>query len=111
MLLRLSDGSSRDVTSETNWQTRTPQVLSLESSGVYRALQAGDGTIYGFYRAEGALNAMKEVIVVPSGTYRLTGVVSEVGFPTSPVRDARVDVASSSNGPSTTTGDDGRYRL
>ena len=71
MILRLSNGSTRDVTNETTWQTRTPQVLAARTTGAVTGLQVGDGTIYGFSAPQGALTAIKEVIVVPSGTYRL----------------------------------------
>ncbi len=112
MMLRLTDGSSRDVTNETNWQSRTPQVLSVGSNGTVSGLQLGDGSVSGFYRAEGALNALKEVIVVPAGTFRLTGIVNEAEGTPIPVPGARVDVtASGGNSLSTTTGADGQYRL
>jgi hypothetical protein len=112
MTLRLSDGSSQDVTAETNWQSRTTQFVSIDAGGRVTGLRVGDGSISGFYRAQGALNAIKELIVVPTGTFRLTGVVNEVEGTTVPVPGARVDVTSSGgNSLSTTTGDDGAYRV
>ena len=38
MILRLSDGSTRDVTNETNWQTRAPQVLAVGTTGAVTGL-------------------------------------------------------------------------
>jgi hypothetical protein len=111
MLLHMSDGTRRDVSTETNWQSRAPQVLSVGSTGVVTGLQTGEGDVYGFYRPEGALNANKEVIVVPAGTYRLMGVVSEVGAPTAPIIGARVDIVSPAGNASSITGNDGRYRF
>ena len=111
MILRLSNGSTQDVTNETTWQTRAPQVLAVGTTGAVTGLQVGDANIFGSSPRQGALTAIKELIVVPAGTYRLTGIVNEAGVPTTPVRGARVDVASGANGPFTTTGDDGRYRL
>lgn len=111
MLLHMSDGTRRDVSTETNWRSSAPQVLSVGSTGVVTGLQTGEGSVYGFYRAEGALNANKEVIIVPADTYRLMGVVSEVGEPTTPITGARVDVAWAGGTASSMTGSDGRYRF
>ena len=101
MILRLSNGSTQDVTNEATWQTRAPQVLAVGTTGAVTGLQVGDGNIFGSSPRQGALTAIKELIVVPTGTYRLTGIVNEAGVPTTPVRGARVDVASGANGPFT----------
>ncbi len=113
LIARLSDGSTRDVTNDgVEWQSRTPKQLSISASGLATGHEPGDGRLYAFYRAEGALNNFREVIVVPAGQYRLTGVVSEAGVPTGPVVGARAEVTSGSvPGLFATTDDNGRYRL
>lgn len=112
-VLYMRDGSSRDVTADTNWSSRTPNVISASPNGTMTAIQTGDGTIVASYQREGSFTATKEVIVVPEGTYRLAGVVTEAGARTSTIIvGARVDVISGTGaGLSTMTGNDGRYRL
>ena len=39
MILRLSNGSTQDVTNETTWQTRAPQVLAVGTTGAVTGLQ------------------------------------------------------------------------
>jgi hypothetical protein len=112
-VLYMRDGSSRDVTAETSWSSRTPDVISASANGTVTAIQAGDGTISAVYQREGSFNATKEVIVVPEGTYRLAGLVTEAGAATSTIIvGARVEVISGTGaGLFAMTGNDGRYRL
>jgi hypothetical protein len=58
------------------------------------------------------VTSTREVIVVPRGTYRVVGLVTEAGGPPGPVIGATVAVtAGLGAGLVTTTGEDGRYRL
>jgi hypothetical protein len=62
--------------------------------------------------AYNGLTSTREVIAVPEGTFRLTGIVTDVTAPAGPVNSALVDVTDgSSRGLSTFTGSDGRYNL
>jgi len=112
-VLYMRDGSSRDVTAETTWSSRAPDVFSLSANGLATGLQAGDGMISAFFQRDGTFSATKELIVVPAGTYRLAGLVTEAGARTSTrVVGARVEViAGTGAGLFTVTGNDGRYRL
>lgn len=73
----LSDGTSRDVTTEVNWSTvGDDRQLSISAQGVVTARQTGDGYIAAAFDT---FRTVREVIVVPRGTYRLAGSISEVG--------------------------------
>jgi hypothetical protein len=61
-------------------------------------------------------SATKEVLVLPNGTFRVVGVVSEAGQPASRLPAARVEVRTEPDATApvvtfATTGGDGRYRL
>jgi hypothetical protein len=64
----------------------------------------------------GPRSASREILVLPDGTFRLTGTVTEAGATNVPVAEARVEAAADGD-PSTavqtfaTTGPDGRYKL
>jgi hypothetical protein len=51
----------------------------------------------------------KEVVILPDGTFRVVGVVSDAGFPTVPLAGARVEATPGP--PFTTTDLQGAYRL
>ena len=106
---RQVDGATRDATSEVNWVSSDRNVLTASSGGRFNGVAAGDARV--FANLAGA-NATKEVVVVPSGTFRLAGLVTEADAVASPIVDATVSVVGGSgSGLSTTTGSDGRYRL
>jgi hypothetical protein len=54
---------------------------------------------------------MREIVVVPAGTFRLVGRVAESDNPVAGVTDAKVEVVGGAPGLSVLTGPDGRYRL
>ena len=69
-IAQMSDGTTRVVTSETQWQTSSSFVLSVVSTtGVATARTVGDVTVSANYRS---VHAATAVVVVPTGTYRLT---------------------------------------
>ena len=104
-----SDGSSRDVTKEVIWTSSNTSVLSIQSDGLATARETGETVV----RATAtSLVATKDVVIVPAGTFRLTGKVTEADALTVPVRDALVSVTSTSAPPlSTTTDETGAFRL
>jgi hypothetical protein len=103
---RQSDGSTRDVTGQATWRTNRSSVLTVASTGVATARDRGDATLTAQFQT---FSSTREVIVVPDGTYRLSGAVHEAGVE---VRGARVEVrAGPSTGLSTLTGGGGRYAL
>jgi Bacterial Ig-like domain (group 2) len=107
-IARLSDGSSRDITQEAVWASSNRMVLTV-SAGRVTGVQTGEArALVGL----GATTANREVIVVPQDTFRIVGLVTEVDGPSSPVIGATVAVASGVGaGLTTSTGDDGRYKL
>ena len=101
-----SDGSTEDVTSQTQWRTSNGDVLSVSSSGSATGNKPGEATVSTVYA--GRFQQLS-VMVLPPGTYRLSGKVVESGLPVSGVA---VDVtAGQGAGLSTTTDANGFYGL
>jgi Carboxypeptidase regulatory-like domain len=74
-----SDGSTQVYTSQVQWQSSSPGLLAIiNNSGVATARAVGDVVVTASYLN---LRATTSVIVVPTGTYRLTGKVLESGLP------------------------------
>jgi hypothetical protein len=108
LMARVTNGKDTDVTSTSQWNSTNPSVLTSQGPGRYRANTAGDSQISVNY---GRLNASREVIVVPTGTFRVTGRVTESDGPF-PISGARVQARDSSgNGPSTESDGSGFFRL
>ena len=104
----MSNSTVRDVTDEAHWTSSNRNVVSVSSGGLLTGHALGDATVFANVSP---MTAAMEVIVVPPGTYRVAGLVTE-SDDLSPVRDARVSAISGGvAGPSTTTSQDGRYRL
>lgn len=108
-VLQMSDGSSRDVTDQAIWSTTTPEVLRLQSGGTVSGVSLGDGLV-----RVAAQSIVKDVpiMVLPDGTFRLTGKVSDAtdGFALSGVA---VSARTLDDGVvhSATTDRTGSYRL
>jgi hypothetical protein len=101
-----SDGTSEDVTSQAQWSSANPSVVSVSGSGEATAVQAGEATITARYqnRTGSAL-----IAGLPAGTHKLTGVVTENGRT---VDGVLVTVISGvGTGRASTTGGGGRFNL
>jgi hypothetical protein len=83
-----SDGSVRDLTREAEWRSSDASVLSISPTGV--ATGQARGSTFISVGAAGSFSS-KEVIVLPAGSYRLTGNVRDTGFG---VTGARVEVTA-----------------
>ena len=110
--IRMADGTTKIPSPGTavQWSTSGP-LLQVNAAGLATVGQLrGDVTITA---AVGTGNnrrqATKEVVILPSGTFRMVGFVSEAGFSTVPVASARVEVTPGSL--VATTSFDGTYRL
>jgi hypothetical protein len=104
-----ADGRSADVTAEAAWATSSPEIVSIVSPGMLAAQARGDARVNVHFRNAGS---QKDVVVVPDGTYRLTGRVTEAETSAVPVDAVQVEAMSDAGERLTTsTGDDGRYRL
>jgi hypothetical protein len=104
-----SDGSSRDVSQEVQWFSSNRSVLTVSSTGLATGANRGESVLTA---RRNPIGAGRTVMVLPDGTYRLIGVVTEADAPANPVAGARVEVPSgSAAGLGMTTDFDGRYRL
>jgi hypothetical protein len=106
-IAQMSDGTTPVYTSQVQWQTSNSSWLSIvPTSGVATARAVGDVFVYASYRG---VRGTSSVIVVPTGTYRLTGKVLESGLP---VQGALVKITSGQgSGLSRNTDVNGDYRF
>jgi hypothetical protein len=72
-----SDGSVENVSSQAQWTPTTSEVLQLGSTGL--ATGRSRGEVFVTVRF-GGLSATARIIVLPKGTFRLSGTVHEGGF-------------------------------
>jgi len=100
-----SDGTTTDVTGTAVWRSSQPRVLSVAASGVATAVALGEANVEARFGALGS----RTIFVLPDGTFRLTGLVTEADAPAVPVSSAVVEVIGGDA--STSSGADGRYRL
>ena len=80
---RYADGSSRDVTSQVTWTPGHPDVLSVSSTGRATGQASGEANISATLDQVWA--GQGGVIVVPAGTFRLSGNVMDERSPVSGV--------------------------
>lgn len=109
---RMSDGSTRRLTDGVSWQSSGSD-LRVDADGTVTGIRVGEAILRAMAARPnfGPLTIVREIIVVPDGTFRITGQVTEIGDP-APVPDARVEVVSGvGTGLSTKTDTFGRYRL
>ena len=106
---QMSDGATRDVTAEAVWTTNSV-ILAVSGPGlVTGGPYPGQVMLSASFAGQ---SSTKEVIVVPDGTYRLSGIVSDPLTPSGPIPMAEVDVIDSTGKRVIGyTGDDGRYAL
>lgn len=106
---RLSDGTTQTVAS-VRWSSHF-RLVQVDSSGLATAgQQTGEDTLTAEVTTEsGMRRSTKEVLVLPQGTFRMVGVVTEDGPSPTPIVGARVEVGG---GTLTALTDwDGRFRL
>lgn len=107
----LTDGTTQDYTTKVTWSTSDPfgstsSILTISADGTATAKSTGEAIVIAKL---GVPIALLNVMVIPDGTYRLVGKVSEAGVP---VSGATVSVISGTGaGLSATTNDNGNYRL
>jgi len=101
-----ADGSTKDVTTGATWRSSDNTLLTISGTGLASGVRSGDVTVTA--TVSGRQSAMA-ILVVPAGTYRLTGQVLESG---APVGTATVQVtAGTGTGLTTFTDFSGNYRL
>ena len=101
-----SDGSSESLTSGVVWTSNRSNVLQVDAQGVVTGRSVGETAVTARYSGR---SASRGILVVPTGTYRLSGQVTEEGVP---ITSASVTViAGTGEGLSTVTDNAGSYRL
>lgn len=103
----MSDGTTQVYTTKVQWQTSNPRLLSIVTgTGVATATLAGDVFVSASYFG---VRGTSNVLIVPTGTYRLTGKVLESDLP---VVSAKVSItAGQGTGMSNFTDLNGDYRF
>ena len=91
LIATLSNGTTRDVTSDANWISGNQQVASIAAPGGVTGGERGTVTIEARI---GQLQAKKEIYVLPTGTYSLIGRLNDRTNRDVPVTDARVEVTT-----------------
>ena len=102
------DGSSRDVTNDALWTSSLISVFTVTRGLVSVGPAVGHGNLRASFSAA---FGESEVIVLPPGTFRVMGVVTEAAANGYRVADARVEAATFTGVVSTTTLFNGEYRL
>lgn len=74
----LSDGTREDVTGKVHWSISDPDVLSMSAPGQFTGTSNGEVSIS--TSLSGLRATIGDVIVVPQGTFRLSGTVREAGM-------------------------------
>ena len=107
-----ADGSTRDVTAQSTWRiqpsccpTPSSMVLSIFPAGLATGHDRGEAAVFASF---GGPSSGKTVLVLPAGTFMLSGGVFDQGEPAPGVRIAVV--AGPAAGLETVT-DSGGYRL
>jgi hypothetical protein len=89
LVLRSSEGTERDVTSEGTWTPGWGDFVTITTPGRVRGAERGDTYVNARFEDR---HASKLVTVLPAGTHKLRGHVVEQPGPTGPVAGAIVDV-------------------
>jgi hypothetical protein len=117
---QLSDGSVRDVTTTTTWSVSPPGAAtpctqkvdarpSISNDGIVATAGRGEGSVIAHY---GDFRAIKQILVVPRNTFRLSGVVTAGDVPGRLLSDVALEVIEGiGTGQKWTTAEDGCYVL
>jgi hypothetical protein len=110
-----SNGSSEDVTATVQWHSSDTLILTISATGLASTIQAGDVNVTATLQSDpGHLPssghpfgpATQSILVVPAGTFRLSGAVRWLG---SPIGGALVQVTAGTGAGLSSAG--GPYRL
>jgi hypothetical protein len=72
-----ADGTSQDVTTTVQWHSSDTSILTISATGLASGIQAGDILVTATLSPGVAATQM--ILVVPAGTFRLSGVVRGLG--------------------------------
>jgi hypothetical protein len=106
-----ADGTSEDFTSQVTWRSSNAAVATVSPTGLVTAVASGECYLEVVYK--GLQGQPAGLLVVPPGTYRLAGQVTDGGLgSTVPVEGARVEVvAGVGRGLTALTNPGGSYAL
>jgi hypothetical protein len=101
-----ADNSVENVSPQAVWMSQDPRVVEMSSTGAARGVGRGEAVIRSYYAG---WSASTRTFVLPEGTYRLDGRVTDTGMG---VAGVTVTVMGSVGGDLTTiTDEEGRYWL
>ncbi|HXG70114.1 MAG TPA: hypothetical protein VNJ04_05810 [Gemmatimonadaceae bacterium] len=101
-----ADGSVENVSSKAQWTPTTSEILQVSSTGLATAKNLGEQTVSAQFFG---LSATARILVLPKGTFRLSGNVRESGFG---IGNVTLTVISGvEEGLTTTSRSDGFYAL
>lgn len=109
---RLSDASTRDVTTAARWESANTALAIVTSSGLVSGVAAGEVEIRAIY--QGVVGSVNLTVARPPGasTFALTGIAREVTPNAHPLAGVRIQVTSGADfGLTTTTAGDGSFRF
>jgi hypothetical protein len=110
--IRLADGTTKAAAPATDvrWTIASP-IAQIDSNGLATALsQSGETTVAAEIPVPGGVRrSTKELIIVPTGTFRLVGHVFDAEFPTAALPGARAELLPA--GPAANTFSGGRFVL
>lgn len=102
LMARFSDGSSRDLTADALWGIQSavcsnctssePFVASVSNTGFVTVHARGEARIIAITKQEAT--ATKDLVFVPEGTFRLSGVIHDATSPATAIPEARVEVTA-----------------
>lgn len=114
---RMSDGSTR-VPKSVAWASSQPALFRVSASGLVTAEQLrGEAALYvdvAVQGGRGTTRGTRDILVMPDGTFRLVGTVTEAEANGIAIGGVRVEARVEEDGPIATfatTGPDGRYKL
>jgi hypothetical protein len=103
---KMNDGTTENYTNKVTWRSSNTFLLTMSASGAASGKNTGETAVSASF---GRLQATLNVMVIPSGTYRLSGTVLESGLPLD--RASVVVVEGHGSGLATETDALGHYRL
>jgi hypothetical protein len=110
-LARMSDGSTRDVTTSALWQTSNAALATISPTGVLTVVGSGEVEARATY--QGVMGTLKLVVTASAAnTFTLAGVVREVAPAAKLVSNVRVVItAGADTGVSVVTDASGQFRF
>lgn len=104
---RMSDGSASDVTALSQWESSSPALVSVSSTGLLTVVSGGDVDVRATYL--GVVGTLHLLLAGPpvAETYAVFGVVTEVIPALKPVSGVRLQMTSETGARTTVTSDAG----